>query len=175
VAGSMRRLVSAALGAVLLTAGGGVAATSAMAASGHHAGDYTPHKPSSHVPGTEVKGLKITKYCVSGYKPHSVVTINNAGHITHVTTNASGSACTTVGLHKNCNSIVATGVNNKGQKVTSSAPVCVLGEKVSRSALPFTGSNIIIPGTEIGAGLAALGGLMLLAARRRRRHAPLAG
>jgi hypothetical protein len=169
----IRRIVSAAAGAVVLTAGGGLAATSAVAATGHqarhHAVDYTPKTPSSHVPGTEVKGLKATRYCVSGYKPHSVVVINNSGHITRVMANASGNACTSVPVHKNCNSIVATGVGANGQSATSSAPVCVLGEQVSRSVLPFTGSDVIVPGTEIGAGLAAVGGLLLLAARRRRR------
>jgi hypothetical protein len=129
---------------------------------------YPPKKPHSNVPGTKVKGKK-TKYCVSGYMPNGAVTVTN-GTIDKKTimTDASGAGCTTITLGPKCNPIVATGLDPSGASVSTSAFVCVLGEKfTNNSPLPFTGA-VVIPTAIAGIVALAVGLTLTLLGRRRR-------
>jgi hypothetical protein len=125
---------------------------------------------SSHVPGTTGHGA--TKYCVSGYQPGTSVTITNPirGVSKAVTVGLNGTACTTVTLGDGCPAITAAGTGAGGTATSSSARVCEV-TAADGSSLPFTGSDLIIPGTAIGAALLVVG-LGLLAIGRRRVGTP---
>jgi hypothetical protein len=128
----------------------------------------------THLPGTH----NPPKYCVSGYKPGTVVTITNpaTGVSQTVTVGSNGKACTPVTLANKCQTITATGTASNGQRTSSSSRVCKTPTtKAAASSLPFTGSNAIVPGTAIGVILLVVGGLLVAVTRRRRssvgRHA----
>jgi hypothetical protein len=167
-----RRIASACLLSVLVGVGG--AATTMTTASATNADEgNTHHKPHSTAPAHQVRGKHITRYCVSGYKPNSTVTVTNGSTSKTYTihTNAQGGGCVPVQVVPGCQTVAANGQQADGSAATSSSRICVLGETVRRSNgdLPFTGSGVTLPGILAGIVLVAVGaGLLTVAARRRR-------
>jgi hypothetical protein len=191
VAALLRRVLSILTLSLLVLAGTGVSAATYAAAptsstpqaaaaaapdkpkpcKGSHKRCYPPKKPTSSVPATEVRGVKSTRYCVDNYEPNSTVTITNDDTDSKTTkTDSNGHACVVIKLHAGCNTIVAHGFDQAGDPATSSATVCVLGEKQTRGGLAFTGSNLIVPAAALGAGLAVAGIALTVSSRRRRRR-----
>jgi hypothetical protein len=179
VAAVFRRIFGVVLLTTLLGVGGGAAAMSVASAAPHApqaVGSAPGEKPTSYTPGHQTRGEHFTRYCVKNYKPNSTVKVINkkTGQVVYIHTNSHGAGCVEVPVTTGCQRIVAHGQNRAGQPADSSVQVCVLGEKVHRSshgALPFTGSNIIIPGLMIGGALLAVGALITILARRRRAAA----
>jgi len=176
VAAVIRRLCSVLLLTTLLGVGGSLVAVTAASA----AGSATPPTPHSTVPAHQVRGEHFTRYCVNNYKPNSTVTVVNhkTGATYTVHTGSNGAGCTEVKVLPGCQSVVASGDNEAGTAATSSATVCVLAATATRTssgALPFTGSNVIVPGTITGVALILIGLLTVFLVRRRRDDdAPLA-
>jgi hypothetical protein len=142
--------------------------------------------PRSLVKGQQTVGEKFTTYCIKNYKGRSVIKIVNVktGKTVSVTTAPNGTACVKVPVTTTCQSITASGPDQNGGPGHSSASVCVTkttqtgggGSKSPPStishifggSLPFTGSNIIIPGTILGLILVGIGFFFVLIGRRRR-------
>ncbi len=190
---TVRRLVSAVIMAVLMV--GGLAATSfavtTASAATPQASTYCAdgqtidciQAPRSLVKGQQTAGEKFTTYCIKNYKGRSVIKIVNAktGKTVSVTTAPNGTACVKVPVTTSCQSISASGPNKGGGPGHSSASVCVTKTTTTSSppknttishifggSLPFTGSNIIIPGTILGLILVGIGFFFVLIGRRRR-------
>jgi hypothetical protein len=187
-----RRLISAVIMAVLMV--GGLAATgftvTTASAAAPQASTYCAdgqtidciQAPRSLVKGQQTAGEKFTTYCIKNYKGRSVIKIVNAktGKTISVTTAPNGTACVKVPVTTSCQSISASGPNKGGGPGQSSASVCVTKTTTGSSppkttishifggSLPFTGSNIIIPGTILGLILVGIGFFFVLIGRRRR-------
>ena len=187
---SLRRVVSAVIMAVLLVAGLAATSVSVSVASAAtpQASTYCAdgktldciEAPRSLVKGQQTAGEKFTTYCIKNYQGRSVVKIVNVktGRTVSVTTAKNGTACVKVPVTTHCQSISASGPNQNGGPGHSSASVCVTKTTTSSppstishifgGSLPFTGSNIIIPGTILGLILIGIGFFFVLIARRRR-------
>jgi LPXTG-motif cell wall-anchored protein len=143
-------------------------------------GGDTPNPPGGTIQTDPGHGVLV---CGHSFKGSSAIRIANqsTGASRTIRANVKGSGCGNLpvrnGCHSSTQTVVATGVSTEGkpasvtQTVTTPA-VSSLCTAVSAagSTLPFTGSEIIIPGTILGVALIALGAT-LLAVRRRRRAA----
>lgn len=141
--------------------------------------------PGGHHPKGAVGVLgENYRFCVKHFKPHSTVTVTNqlTGKAVYIHTDANGSGCATVPVKRACKAvtqtIVATGTGADGKPATVSQTVTVpattslcasgSGRHTSSSgSLPFTGSDIIIPGIIVGVVLIAAGTAMTIVRRRR--------
>jgi hypothetical protein len=187
---TVRRVVSALVMCVLLGAGflaTGVATASAstpqvsMFCKDGNTVDCI-QAPRSIVKGAQQVGEKFTTYCVQNYKGNSVVKVVNekTGQVASIHTNGKGVGCVQMPVTANCQDLTAHGSALDGSPGSSSARVCVTEAgsvttqqptagpaPVSSGGLPFTGSNVIIPGTILGLLLIAGGVFFVLIARRR--------
>jgi hypothetical protein len=140
--------------------------------------------PRSTVKGAQTVGEKFTTYCVQNYKGNSVVKVVNekTGKVVSIHTNPNGVGCTKVPVTADCQDLTAHGPDQDGSPGSSTARVCVTeagtttnptgpsdpAAPVSSGGLPFTGSNVIVPGTIVGLLLIAGGFFFVLIGRRRR-------
>jgi hypothetical protein len=137
--------------------------------------------PRSTVKGKQQVGEKLATYCVQNYKGHSVVKVVNekTGKVVSIHTNQNGVGCTKVPVTADCQDVTAHGPDQNGSPGSSTARVCVTEAgsttnppagpaPTSSGGLPFTGSNIIVPGTILGLLLIAGGFFFVLIGRRRR-------
>jgi hypothetical protein len=179
------RVVSRAISALLMSmllAAGFMATTAATAAAptastfckDGHTVDCI-QAPRSLVKGAQTVGEKFTTYCVQNYQGNSVVKVVNAktGQVVSIHTNAKGGGCTKVPVTANCQDLTAHGPAQDGSPGSSSARVCVAEASsgsgpapVSSGGLPFTGSNVIVPGTILGLLLIGGGFFFVLLGRR---------
>jgi hypothetical protein len=180
------RAISALFMSVLLAAGFMVAAGATASASAPQASTLCKdghtvdciQAPRSLVKGQQTVGEKFTTYCVQNYQGNSVVKVVNAktGQVVSIHTNAKGVGCTQVPVTANCQDLTAHGPALDGSPGSSTARVCVTEAgsgsapaPVSSGGLPFTGSNVIVPGTILGLLLIG-GGFFFVLLGRRRRH-----
>lgn len=136
-------------------------------------GSATPNPPG----GTVLAGHH-ARACVKNFKPGSKVHVVNqtTGQSTTIHSNFKGKGCNSLPVKRACRAtsqtIVETGTGANGKPATvtqtvtapATSSVCVAS---AGSTLPFTGSNIIIPGTIIGLVLIGLGTAMTIVRRRR--------
>jgi hypothetical protein len=170
------------VGSLALGTGGAFAAVPASVSSSAvpQAGTYCSdgqtvdciEEPRSIVKGKEKVGQKYRMYCVKNYHGHSVVKVVNekTGQVVIIHTNGHGKGCTQVPVDVGCQQVTAHGPNQAGKPAHSSAQLCTTAgtHHSSSGGLPFTGSDIIIPGTIIGLVLIVVGGLAVVIGRRRR-------
>jgi LPXTG-motif cell wall-anchored protein len=171
-----RRLCATTFLVALIGVAGAAGSTAALAS-----GD-TPNPPGGTIQTDPGHGARV---CVHGFQGGSAIRVTNhtTGASRTIRSNVKGRGCGAVPVRRSCHSstqtVVETGAATNGkptsvtQTVTTPA-VASLCTAVSAagSTLPFTGSEIIIPGTIVGVALIALG-TALLAVRRRRRAAAL--
>jgi hypothetical protein len=191
---TVRRVISGVAMSVLLAGGfiaGGVATASASAPQAPHASSFCKdgvtvdciQAPRSLVKGQQTVGEKFTTYCVENYKGHSVVKVvdDKTGKVVSIHVNGSGAGCVQMPVTTACQNLIAHGPNQDGSPGESSARLCVTdtttvtGHKpptgirhIFSGGLPFTGSNIIVPGTIVGLLLIVAGFFAVLIGRRRR-------
>jgi hypothetical protein len=182
---TVSRAISALLMSVLLAAGFIAGGASAASAASPQASTFCKdghtvdciQAPRSLVKGKQTVGEKFTTYCVENYKGNSVVKVVNVktGRVVSVHTNPDGEGCVKMPVTANCQDLDAHGPDQDGKPGHSSARVCVTEagtssghSPVSSGGLPFTGSNIIIPGTILGLLLIGGGFFFVLLGRRRR-------
>jgi hypothetical protein len=182
---TISRAISALLMSVLLAAGFMATGAATASAASPQASTFCKdghtvdciQAPRSLVKGKQTVGEKFTTYCVQNYKGHSVVKVVNVktGQVVSVHTNANGAGCTTVPVTANCQDLTAHGPLQDGNPGSSSARVCVTEAghasgpaPVNSGGLPFTGSNVIVPGTILGLLLIGGGFFFVLIGRRRR-------
>jgi hypothetical protein len=185
---TISRVISALLMSVLI--GAGFMASGVAAASGSVPQASTFCKdgatvdciqaPRSTVKGAQTVGEKFTTYCIQNYKGNSVVKVVNekTGKVVSIHTNPKGVGCIKMPVTADCQNLTAHGPDQNGSPGSSSASVCVTEAgttttptgpaPVSSGGLPFTGSNIIVPGTIVGLLLIAGGFFFVLIGRRRR-------
>lgn len=174
--------------AVLLGVAGSMLSTG-VAAAGPHA-VMAGSAPHGHNPQGAVGVLgENYRFCVKHFAPNSTVTVTNelTGKAVAIHTNANGAGCVTVPVKRACTAVTQTfkavGTAADGTPATVTQTVTVApthslcagsrGTHSSGGTLPFTGSDIIIPGIIIGVVLIAAGTAMTLV--RRRRHEATAG
>jgi hypothetical protein len=175
----LRRVFSALMLAVLVgIAGSALAAGAATAAP-------RPVFGGSQTPGGDpgasvgVLGEHFVKFCVKNFKPGSTVKVVNTttGATVTIHVGPNGKGCANVPIKRACKAvtqtIVATGTGANGQPttvkqtVTAPATKSLCGTGVLGSGtLPFTGSDIIIPGIIIGLVLIATGTALTIRRRR---------
>jgi hypothetical protein len=191
--GTVRRVVSGLLMSVLLAAGLMASGAAAASAAAPQASTFCKdgvtvdciQAPRSTIKGKQHVNEKTTTYCVENYKGHSVIKVvdDKTGKVVSIHTNANGVGCTQVPVTVACQNLLAQGPSQDGSPGHSSARLCVTSTTtahpgsssapgapapVSSGGLPFTGSNIIIPGTIIGLVLIGVGFFAVLLGRRRR-------
>jgi hypothetical protein len=185
----MRRILSALLLAIVMGAAGALGAGSASAAPRTAFADNPGSSTPSGDPGASVGvlGEHFVKFCVKNFKPGTTVKVVNTttGATTTLHVSQDGKGCTNVPIKRACHAvtqtIVATGTGANGkpatvkQTVTAPATKSLCGEGVLGSgSLPFTGSDIIIPGVIIGLVLIATGTALTIVRRRRSGEAAAA-
>lgn len=133
--------------------------------------------------GTVVSGGTVT-FTGSGFTPSSTVVITvNGVQVATTTADTSGSFSTPVTLTGSGTQVLAaTGTAPGGGLQVVSASVQVLAASVTNSgttsgttsgtsgtALPRTGSDVLVPGLALGGGLVVVGSMAVAVASRRRR------
>jgi hypothetical protein len=177
VTATPRRAFSTLLLATLLAAAGSMLSVGAASAAPRPitAGSATPGAPGGTV---QVLGEHFIRDCVKNFKPHSTVTVVNEsnGATVKIHTDGKGNGCASLPLKHACQALtqqlVATGIGSDGKpatvRQTMTAPATKsLCRTSSGGTLPFTGSNIIVPGVIIGVVLIVVGAAMSVVRRRR--------
>jgi hypothetical protein len=155
---------------------------SLFTATAANAGGSAPHQGASGSVG--VLGEHFVKYCVKHFKPNSNVTVTNetTGATVTIHTDSQGAGCAEVPIKRECKAnteqIVATGTGADGNPATVRSTITVpatpsLCSSNQGGTLPFTGSNIIIPGAIIGLVLIIAGTAMTVVRRRRQDGVPV--
>lgn len=179
VTASVRRALGMLFVAVLLGAAGSLLSTGVAAAGPHVV--MAGSAPTGHNPQGAVGILgKNYRFCVKHFEPNSTVTVTNklTGATVEIHTDANGAGCATVPVKRACKAVtqsfVATGTGADGNPASVTQTITVppitslcSGSTNSAGTLPFTGSNIIIPGVIIGVVLIGAGTAMTVVRRRR--------
>jgi hypothetical protein len=185
VTGSLRRVVSTLFVAVLLGAAAPVLSVGVASAGPRVV--MAGSAPNGHAPKAAIGILgKNYRFCVKHFAPNSTVTVTNTltNQSVNIHTNANGAGCATVPVKRACKALTqtfqATGTGEDGNPATVTQTVTVPavpslcsgstsdpGTTNSGGTLPFTGSDIIIPGIIIGVVLIVSGTAMTIVRRRR--------
>jgi hypothetical protein len=174
ITGLRRAPAALAVALVLSLAGAGAA----MAAPSPIMGSATPNPPG----GTSVLGQHDARVCVSQFAPGTEIHVVNqtTGETATIHSNFKGKGCNALPISHSCRAaaqtIVETGKGADGKPTTVTQTVTVpaassLCTASAGSTLPFTGSNIILPGTVAGLLLIIVGTALTLVRRRRRADA----
>jgi hypothetical protein len=178
VTATLRRAFGTLLLATLLGVAGSMLTVGAASAAPRlvMSGSATP--PGHPGGSVGVLGEHFVRFCVKNFKAGTPVKVVNqtTGESVTIHAGSSGKGCAQVPIKRACQAltqtIVATGTGADGKpttvKQTVTAPATSgLCQSSSGGTLPFTGSDLIIPGVIVGLALIGVGGGMTVVRRRR--------